>query len=181
MISEKIATNFDEEELFNEDTADGFNIADDAVADWAVRKIAEEKAENARLHAIAQDQIDRISEKLAVADKRLESRTAFLTEKLSEFFMLVPHKETKTTAKYQLLSGTLVYTKPKQTYEKDDEKLLAYLKKNAREYVKVEEKPALGEFKKVITVIDGTVINTETGEVVEGVKPTFSEPKFEIK
>jgi len=84
-----------------------FRITDDRCADWAIRKIADERSEYDRLKALADEQIAAINEKVAAARKRMENGTSYLTSCLADFFATVPHKETKTTEKYRLLSGTL--------------------------------------------------------------------------
>ena len=84
-----------------------WRITDDGCADWACRKIAEEKAELDRIRELAEAQIQKIEEKLAAAERRYENGTRFLTGKLAEYFETVPHKATKTKESYRLLSGTL--------------------------------------------------------------------------
>lgn len=84
-----------------------WRITDDGCADWAVRKIAEERAELARIKELADAQIQRIEEKVAAAERRCENGTRFLTGKLAEYFHTVPHKVTKTKRSYRLLSGSL--------------------------------------------------------------------------
>lgn len=165
-----------------EEETQQFTIDNDALADWAVRKIQEEKAENKRLHEIAEEQIGMIEAKLQTADNRLTSRTSFLTSKLRQYFDRVPHKETKTQAKYQLLSGALVMTKAKETLEQDDEALLQYLKASGNsEFIKTVEKPAWGEYKKRLTVVDGNVVDAETGDFVDGVRAVQKAETFDVK
>lgn len=88
-----------------------FRITDDRCADWAIRKIADERSEYDRLKALADEQIAAINEKVAAARKRMENGTSYLTSCLADFFATVPHKETKTTEKYRLISGTLTFKK----------------------------------------------------------------------
>ena len=47
-----------------------WRITDDGCADWACRKIAEEKAELDRIRELAEAQIQKIEEKLAAAERR---------------------------------------------------------------------------------------------------------------
>ncbi len=157
-----------------------WRITDDGCADWACRKIAEEKTELDRIKELAEAQIDRIEEKVAAAERRFENSTSFLTGKLAEYFETVPHKTTKTKASYRLLSGTLTRKFGGQQMKQDDEKLVEFLKTSGNlEFIKTEEKPKWGEYKKRLEVMGGKVVDKETGEIVEGVllidKPdTFS-------
>lgn len=157
-----------------------WRITDDGCADWAVRKISEERAELARIKELADAQIQRIEEKVAAAERRCENGTRFLTSKLAEYFHIVPHKTTKTKASYRLLSGTLTYKFGSQTMKPDNEKLVEYLKAaGLTDLIKTEEKPAWGDFKKRLQIVGASAVDKDTGEIVEGVtietKPdTFS-------
>lgn len=166
----------------DEEKAQGWSIQNDSAADWAVRKIHAEREELERLEKIARAEVDRIAETIAAARLRYKGRTAFLTSKLREYFGHVPHKETKTTEKYQLLSGALVYTKPAKTYDKDDAALLAFLKESGRtEFIKTTEAPAWGEYKKRLEIVGDHAVDTETGEIVECVRVVEKPEAFDVK
>lgn len=148
-----------------------WRIADDGAADWAVRKIAEERAELARIRELADEQIARIEEKLAAAERRCENGTRFLTAKLAEYFETVPHKTTKTKHSYRLLSGTLTKKLGGTTMKQNDEKLLEFLKASGNDdMIQTTEKPKWGEFKKRLEIMGGQIVDTLTGELVEGVE-----------
>lgn len=134
-----------------------FRITDDRCADWAIRKIADE-------------QIAAINEKVAAARKRMENGTSYLTSCLADFFATVPHKETKTTEKYRLLSGTLTFKKGATKTKLDETKLVPWLKANGYgELVKVEESTRWADLKKLLSYTGDIATLTETGEIVEGV------------
>lgn len=134
-----------------------FRITDDRCADWAIRKIADE-------------QIAAINEKVAAARKRMENGTSYLTSCLADFFTTVPHKETKTTEKYRLLSGTLTFKKGTTKTKLDEAKLVPWLKANGYgELVKVEESTRWADLKKLLSYTGDIATLTETGEIVEGV------------
>lgn len=117
-----------------------FRITDDRCADWAIRKIADERSEYDRLKALA------------------------------DFFTTVPHKETKTTEKYRLLSGTLTFKKGPTKTKLDEAKLVPWLKANGYgELVKVEESTRWADLKKLLSYTGDIATLTETGEIVEGV------------
>lgn len=130
-----------------------WRITDDGCADWACRKIAEEKAELDRIRELAEAQIQKIEEKLA------------------EYFETVPHKATKTKESYRLLSGTLTRKYGGAQMKQDDAQLVQYLKDSGQlEFIKTEEKPKWGEFKKRLEIMGGSVVDKETGEIVEAVQ-----------
>lgn len=76
-----------------------WRITDDGCADWACRKIAEEKTELDRITALGESQIEKIQQRIDAAQRRYENGTRFLTGKLAEYFETVPHK---TTTKRQI-------------------------------------------------------------------------------
>lgn len=134
------------------------------------RKIADERSEYDRLKALADEQIAAINEKVAAARKRMENGTSYLTSCLADFFATVPHKETKTTEKYRLLSGTLTFKKGATKTKLDETKLVPWLKANGYgELVKVEESTRWADLKKLLSYTGDIATLTETGEIVEGV------------
>ena len=111
-----------------------------------------------------------INEKVAAARKRMENGTSYLTSCLADFFATVPHKETKTTEKYRLLSGTLTFKKGTTKTKLDETKLVPWLKANGYgELVKVEESTRWADLKKLLSYTGDIATLTETGEIVEGV------------
>ena len=147
-----------------------FRITDDRCADWAIRKIAEERSEYNRLKDLADQQKAAIEEKVEAARRRMENGTAFLTSCLADFFNTVPHKTTKTTEKYRLLSGTLTLKKGTVKATVDDAKLVPWLRENGYgDLVKVEESAKWGELKKLLAYTGEIATIQSTGEIVEGV------------
>lgn len=158
-----------------------FRITDDRCADWAIRKIAEERSEYNRLKELADQQKAAIEEKVEAARRRMENGTAFLTSCLAEYFRTVPHKTTKTTEKYCLLSGTLTLKKGGTKATPDDAKLVPWLKANGfSDYVKTEESAKWGELKKGLTFVVSVATITETGEIVEGITVTEQPDIFKV-
>lgn len=165
-----------------EDERKGFSINDDNVADWALRKIAEENAELDRLKDLAEQQIKEINLKIKHEEDVVNRRTSFLKGCLNQYFKTVPHKSTKTQESYKLLSGSLVMKLASQKMIKDDVELVEYLHKNdMSEYIKTEEKPMWAEFKKNLSIVDGKVIDITTGEVVDVVKVEQVPESFDVK
>ena len=158
-----------------------FRIADDDVADWAIKKIAEKKAEYDRLKDLADREIERITMKVEQAKRRYEDDSAFLTGRLADYFQTVPHKKTKTTEKYQLLSGTLTMKLGGTDYKRDDAKLIAWLKENGHEdMIRVKEEPSWGDLKKQIEAVGSSVVITATGEILEGIEATQAPDIFKV-
>lgn len=160
----------------------GFSINDDVTADWALQKIKEANEEYERLTLIACEQIAEINLKMKHLEESAERKTAFLKGCLAEYFKTVPHKATKTQESYKLLSGSLVMKLGSQKMVKDDAALVEYFRQNNMpEYIKTEEKPKWAEFKKNLSIVDGKVVDTTTGEVVDVVSVEDVPSTFDVK
>lgn len=165
------AIDFENEEELDQ----GFVITDDQVADWAVRKIVEADKELERMEAWYALQLQQIRDKH-------ERTVAFFNARLAEYLNKVPAKETKTTVKYSLLSGDMVLTKPKPDFEAvDEDKLLGWCQMNAPELVKVTMKPAWGDVKKRLVVSGDSVVDKDTGVIVEGVNEVLKPATFKVR
>lgn len=158
-------------ELINDmvDNEVQFVIDDDGKAEWALNKIAEEKAEMQRMINVANSMIMKYQDKIEVYQKQFESKTAYLKEQLRQYFETVPHKTTKTQETYKLPSGTLKLKKQNPEYIRDEEKLLIWAKANNPAHVKVKESVDWAELKKELKFVDDKAL-TEDGEIVDGVK-----------
>jgi len=168
-------------EMINEmvDNEDRFVIDDDGKAEWALNKIAEEKAETQRMINVANSMIMKYQEKIEVYQNQFESKTAYLKEQLRQYFETVPHKETKTQETYKLPSGTLKLKKQNPEYIRDEEKLLEWVKANKLSYVKTKESVDWVELKKELKFVDDKAL-TEDGEIVDGVTVSERPSIFEI-
>ena len=160
-----------------------WRITDDGCADWALKKIKLEKDEHDRIVALAQQEIARLTDQIAKADRRYEQNTSFLTSMLAEFFETVPHKKTKTgTESYRLLNGQLVKKPAGIKLQPDDEKLVAWLRAAGREdLIKVETKAMWGELKKQLEMVGTVAMMPDTGEIIEGIDVVEVPAAFSVK
>ncbi len=150
-----------------EENDNGFSIVSDLQAEWALKKIKKAAEERDRLVELANKEIEELTKQIEAFEQRYKSDTGFLQSKLFEYFTKVEHKETKTQETYKLLSGSLVLKKPAQKMSPDKDKLLAYVKaNNMPEFVKVKEEVDWAGYKKECEIVDGKVVNTQTGDLL---------------
>lgn len=161
---------------------EGFVVDTPTKADWCIQRIAEYEEETARMKEIAEQEIAEIKGRLDDITERNEHQINILKGHLLPFFNSVEHKATKTQESYKLLHGTLQFKKPTIKIKRpDDEELVTYLKNAAPEFIKTTFSAEWGEFKKLLDVVDGEVINTETGEKI-GIITTEEVPgEFNVK
>lgn len=161
---------------------EGFKIDNDEMADWALRKIKKDEEELNRLNDIAEAEISRLKALQEANVERFNQKTERLKNYLFEYFRSVEHKETKTQESYKLLSGSLILKKASTAFEKDDEALVGYLKKNGFEdMIKTVETPKWADFKKRLQVSGDKVVDPETGEVVDGITVVEKPESFDVK
>lgn len=158
-----------------------FTIDDDSKAEWALKKILEERKEKDRLLSLVDAQRKELDMQELKIIQRYVSNTAYLTAKLQEYFMTVKHKKTKTQETYQLLSGKLVMKTPQIMPKQNEKKLVEWCKKNAPEYIKTTYKVDWNNLKKNISIVDDGVVLNDTGEVVDGVSVEQTACSFDVK
>lgn len=173
-------TDFFEEDI---EATETFKIDTDALADWALKKIKEERAEATRIIQIGNDQIAEITMKQIAIRDQSENKCKYLLRLLSDYFNSVPHKETKTQESYKLLSGSLVMKKPTVKYERDEKAFSEWLTNNGYdEYLETVIKPKWADFKANIGIDeDGKIYDKQTGVFVDGVTATEVPASFDIK
>lgn len=161
-----------------------YEITDDVQADYAIKYIKKETETTERIIAIAEAEKAELDVKIKQLRERCEQRTQGKRDALQRYFDTVEHRHTKTTEKYNLLSGTLTKKKAsKAPTVEDPEKLTDWLERNAYGYlIQATKKPKWGELKKMIEYdADGSVTIAETGEVVEGVTVEDKPETFKIE
>lgn len=153
--------------LEEQDERQGFVIADDAAAEWAMKKIAEKNAEVEAWKSYYHDALEKI-------ESRLQNDIDFFQFKLHEYFNTVPHRETATMERYALPSGELVLTKQKFEYKMTDASAALNWCKTCGydDFIKRTEAPRWDAIKKHIKT---------SGEIPNGVELVETEEKFTIR
>ena len=173
-----------------------FVIDTDEKAEWAIKKIAEERAETQRIISVCQSAIKRYIDTIKKTEDALESKTVYLTFQLQRYMGTVKAKESKTQKTYKLPSGTLKIKKQGPEFKRDEGKLTEFLMKNKyTDYIETQFKPKWAEFKKTIDIQRDPIIDEETGVLidytpyyvvdangkrVEGIEVVEREDKFEV-
>lgn len=166
---------------FLDEQNEGWSIKDDKDAEYALKKIAEEKAEAQRYINVCETMILDYKQKAQKTEEKLKFKLAYLEEQLKNYFATIKPKETKTQKTYKLPSGTLKLKIKAPEYIRDNEKLVKYLEDNDFEqYIKWTATPDWAGFKETISISEGKVID-EDGQEVEGITLQEREPEFIIE
>ena len=177
-----------------EDEYAEFEIKTAQQADWAISKIAEERARAEFFINCAKEEKARLDSQIKDAEKKLENATSFLTGKLGQFLEKeeVPKKETKTQISVTLPAGKIVKKLPKTefimqggedvTKHKSDEDFIKEIKGIDESFIKQTEEVMWGDLKKKLAVDDdGSVYVKDTGEYIESITTQQTLPFIEIK
>lgn len=151
-----------------EEEREGWAIKDDLAADWALDKIRESQAEFLRFDMVAQAKITQIKLELEKEKEKMEREVSFFESKLRDYFQGVKVKETKTQKSYKLPSGTLKLKKAKVDFKHDKAKLLKEAEElNLVDYIKIKKDFDWANFKKGLAINGTSIVDKETGEVIE--------------
>lgn len=152
-----------------EEEKETWKVEDDLGADWCIDKIRESKAEYNRFEMVAKAKIQQIEHALRKEKEKMENEVSFFESKLREYFETVKAEETKTLKKYKLPSGELRMKKSQVTFDYDKKKLLevAETDGNMDDYIKVKKDFDWANFKKNLKIEGNSIINKETGEIIE--------------
>lgn len=177
-----------------EDEYAEFEIKTAQQADWAISKIAEERARAEFFINCAKEEKARLDNQIKDAEKKLENATSFLAGKLGQFLEKeeVPKKETKTQISVTLPAGKIVKKLPKTefvmqdggdvTKHKSDEDFIKEIKGIDEAFIKQTEEVVWGDLKKKLAVDDdGGVYVKDTGEYIESITTQQTLPYIEIK
>lgn len=159
---------------------EGFVIDTPEKANWAVCKIKDARRRRDLFNMAAMSKIERMNERIRENEERCENETAFLLSALSRYIDTVPAKKTKTQKSFILPDGKLKKKFSSKVFKADEEKLTEYLKDD-EDYIKIIKKPLWAEFKKILKDVDGNVVRTDTGEIVEGVSIEEKAESFDIE
>ena len=179
-MMEESAQYFISDEMDDELEEEEFMILNDQAAEWSLLRLKEDKEEMNRFVDVCEKQIEFYEAKIRIAKERYENKTGYLKGKLMEYFLTVPHKNTKTQETYSLPSGKLKLKYPKPEYKRDDGTLLNWLKaRDMTDYIKVSESPQWGELKKTVQVAgDKACID---GEIIDGIQVVGRQPVFDVE
>lgn len=171
-----------------------FEIKTAQQADWAISKIAEERARAEFFINCAKEEKAKLDNQIKDAEKKLENATSFLTGKLGQFLEKeeVPKKKTKTQVSVTLPAGKIVKKLPKTefimqggedvTKHKSDEDFIKEIKGIDESFIKQTEEVMWSDLKKKLAVDDdGSVYVKDTGEYIESITTQQTLPSIEIK
>ncbi|MFW6409549.1 MAG: host-nuclease inhibitor Gam family protein [Halanaerobiales bacterium] len=164
-----------------------FVIDNDNRACWALKKIKALKEEIEEKEELAESQIYQVEKWLEREKAKRESKIANLESMLYDYGQLLKQEKPKLKT-HSLPFGKLKFRSQRPKWEYG-EKLKEAVENNIPEAIKTEKKVDKKKLKKLIKADDssfqitptGKVVNTTTGEVVEGITVKERGEKFSVK
>src|SRR5699024_1269067 len=167
-------------EFLDEQEKVPFQIKTDEEANWALRKIKQKQTQKNDRTELAEKEIEKIKQWLESVSKELDSDIEYF-EGLLGAYALRNREQDPSYKSQKLPNGRIRFKKQQPKWELDDKRVLESLKQAGKDdLIKVTEKPKLADIKKSHAVVDGKVINTETGEFLDGTTVREREDKFEV-
>lgn len=137
----------------------------DQDAEWCIQQIRNAQAEKETWNQFYKEQNRKVEEACDLTIHNMEAM-------LESYFGVVPHKATKTQESYQLPSGKLIRKIQGPEFDRDDQKIIEWLKANGLDqYIKTKITETLdwSALKAACSIIGESLI-TEDGEVVPDIR-----------
>lgn len=148
---------------------ESFTVKDDSSANWALRKI---KHINDRLDenkALFDAEMDKLERWIKSEEEKSQNDIDFFQGLLAEYAMKKKEEDPEFKS-LKLPNGRIGFRKQQPQWNYDDEKIVQALKdSNLKDFINVQESPKKADIKKAFDVIDGKVVNPDTGEILKGI------------
>lgn len=150
---------------------ESFLIDCDEKANWALRKIRHLKDKMKKNEEFAKSEIERIQQWLEKENGSLQNSIQFFEQKLTEYAESLRKQDPKFK-RLSLPNGKVSFRKqqPKWIIHNEDELVEKLQDMNRDDLLIVKQSVSLRAIKNGFAVIDGRVVDPDTGEVIEGIE-----------
>jgi len=123
--------------------------------------------EKERLMLVAKQMIEEYQDKINMYQDEILKKEQYTKDVLHSLVDFEEMKDTKTQKSYQLVSGKIIIPKDKYNIklkeEYDESKI-------PNRFIEIKRVVKWGDYKKILKIVDGEVINIQTGEIVDNVE-----------
>ena len=165
----------------DQEQEDNFEVDDDHKANWALKKIRQLNKKKQKNEEFAEKEINEIKKWLDQENSKLEDSIEYFESLLTEYAMKLKEQDEDLKTK-NLPAGKIQFRKQQPKWNYDNKELLESVKSaGLNDLVKVKERVDKRKLKNQVEVAGDKVINTKTGEVIDGVEVKERGEKFKIK
>ena len=147
-------------------------------ANWCLKKIKVAEYKKAELKQLVADEKAKLDLFFTETVKDYDDKIEYFSYLLEPYIAETLKDEKKKSVKLPV--GVVGFRASQPKIERDEEKLLAWVKANKASFVKVSESVNWGELKTELKFKSGKAITTD-GEVVPGITVEEQEAKFYVK
>lgn len=168
----------DEQEGTEKET---FTVTDESSANWTLRKIKQRNNQIERNNSLAQAEMDKIEQWNKQENEKEENGIDRLQSLLAEYAMNKKAEDPKFKS-LKLPNGRIGFRKKQSKWNYDEDAVVdALTKANLDDFIRVTKMPNKADIKKVFKVVDGQVVNPDTGEILKGVTVEEQEDNFNVE
>jgi len=169
----------DEIESIDEETRERFKISSINEANWAFRKLSALAAKENEVKSLAAAERERINLYEQRELKSIVNQRSFFESLLSVYAM--DQKEKDPKFKLKTPYGSVGFRKQQPKWEYNDDILIKSLEDiGLDKLIRIKKEPDKAALKKTMKIMDGQVMDPETGALVEGVTVTPQLDKINI-
>lgn len=160
---------------------EGFKVDNEQKANWVLRKIKQMQDQIKNNNDLADSEINKIEQWRNEENEKSEQSIEYFQSLLAEYAMKKREENPKFKS-LKLPNGRFGFRKRPDKWVYDDEKLLESLKKSEmNDLIRVKEEVNKRDLRKVLEVVNGKVLNPETGEFIEGVSIEEQGETFNVR
>lgn len=156
-----------------------FRITDQGGAIWALRKIKSINTRLADVKETALAEISRIQDWAQEEEEKAAKERAFFEHLLQDYAERLRTEDPKFKS-LKLPHGKIAFRKQSPEFIRDNDKLLAWVKSNRPEFVRIKEEPDWASLKKEVVVAGEQAVDAN-GEIIEGVTVVTRPDKFIVE
>jgi uncharacterized membrane protein len=178
MRQDELPTLHDYLDQQEEVTQEGFRVDTEEKANWALRKLRKIEEQRAENNALAEAEIEKINawadESNMKADRDVEYFQGLLMKYAAD-----RRKDDPKFKSLKLPNGKFGFRKSQPKFHYEDHQLLESLKASGKtDLIKVKESPDKATIKKKYTVHGDSLIDPDSGEILQGVNIEHRDDAF---
>ncbi len=163
-----------------ENNGQPFRVTNMDQANWAVRKIARIEVRREECRALAEQEIIKINTWFKKQEEDFDRERSFF-EQLLRVYMEEQRQQDSKLKTMKLPSGKIGLRRQQPDFQRDNDKLLNWLKNNHPELIRVKEEPDWAGVKAAAEVVGNYLADPETGEVIDGVIVVHRPDKLQVE
>jgi len=146
---------------------DNKNMNNDYQMEKLLNELREFKEEKQRLIDLSLKMVEEYQDKVKFYEEQVKIKEEYIKGQIFALIEVDKMKDTKTQKSYQLVSGKIIM--PKDKYNIKLKKDIDF-NEISDKFIEIKKSIKWADYKKTLKIVDGEVINIQTGEIVDNVE-----------